>query len=127
MGEYEEKEIHVINTKLDLLIQDFKRFRECTEIELKEITKHNQHEDMVQMDIQSRVKWHSTIGSFVILSAISYGIYIHKMYSTLEDLYRENVSQNRYYKENRETIIEIIEKYKMKKKGEGSIDELVRK
>ena len=51
------------NVKLDILIQDFQRFRKEQMIENKERSTHSTDEDKVQARILTTLKWHTAIGS----------------------------------------------------------------
>lgn len=66
----------VISTKLDILIVDFQRFRECQTKEMKEIFKHSVAEDTIQAKILTTQKWHTVIGSFM-MSVILALVYVH--------------------------------------------------
>ncbi len=64
MGENER----VLETKLDILIKDFQRFRDHQEGVNKDLAKHSLEEDKVQARILATLKWHSVIGGAVVLS-----------------------------------------------------------
>ena len=64
MGEREEG---IIETKLDILIQDFQRSREEQLKVNKENKDHASKEDAVQSRILTTLRWHTAIGSFMIL------------------------------------------------------------
>ncbi len=106
------EEVTVLYTKLDILIEDFREAKEEQKVLNREIREHNQHEDRVQAELQAIVKWHSTIGSFVILCTMSYGVYINTVYKEMYDRIRQKEAKNLYYDKNRAVIIEIIEGYK---------------
>lgn len=64
MGENER----VLETKLDILIKDFQRFRDQQENVNKELAVHSLEEDKVQAKILATLKWHSVIGGGIVLS-----------------------------------------------------------
>ena len=64
MGENER----VLETKLDILIKDFQRFRDTQETINKELGIHSLEEDKVQAKILATLKWHSVIGGGIVLS-----------------------------------------------------------
>ena len=64
MGENER----VLETKLDILIKDFQRFRDQQEKVNKELAAHSLEEDKMQARILATLKWHSVIGGGIVLS-----------------------------------------------------------
>lgn len=72
MGGKEE----VLEAKLDILIEDFQRFRDDQEKMNKEIQNHSSEENAVQAAIKSTQEWHTLIGGF-ILSVLAYHIMKH--------------------------------------------------
>jgi uncharacterized membrane protein len=65
-----EKEIAVIETKLDILIKDFQRFREKQDSINEGIVRHSSEESEVQAKILTTQKWHSTIGGFMMMAIV---------------------------------------------------------
>ncbi len=53
----------VIETKLDILIEDFKRFRSDQSGVNKELSRHSMDETEVQAKILTTLKWHTLVGS----------------------------------------------------------------
>jgi len=74
MGEREEA---VIETKLNILITDFQRFRDEQRDVNKELTEHGSDETQVQAKILTTLKWHTIIGSFMM------GMVMFLMYSKI--------------------------------------------
>ena len=72
-----DREVIVLETKLDILIEDFQRFKTEQASVNKEMTKHASEENVVQSKILTTLKWHSTIGAGVI-GATAY-MFIHGM------------------------------------------------
>lgn len=68
----EAEEILVISTKLDILIDDFQRFRD----EYKAVGERVIERDLRQERKNNTIWWHTVIGSFVIVSIISFGSYM---------------------------------------------------
>ena len=66
-----EDSIRVIETKLDILINDFQRFKQGQENVNKELSNHSSDESAVQAKILTTLRWHSTIGAGMI-AAIGY-------------------------------------------------------
>lgn len=64
MGDREEA---VLETKLDILIIDFQRFREEQSKHNIARSKHAASEDKVQASILTTQKWHTVIGSSMVL------------------------------------------------------------
>lgn len=70
-----KKEVRVMETKLDILIMDFQRFRE-TQARVNEVLKdHSSEENAVQAKILTTLRWHSIIGAGLV-SAMGY-LYLH--------------------------------------------------
>ena len=61
-------EHRILETKLDILIKDFQRFRTNQEQVNKDIATHANEEDAVQAKILTTLKWHSVIGSGMLVS-----------------------------------------------------------
>ena len=57
-----DKDQAVIETKLDILIKDFQRFRDSQESVNKELSRHSSDETEVQAKILTTLKWHTAIG-----------------------------------------------------------------
>ena len=70
----EDKDLAVVETKLGILIEDFKRFRGEQRVVNHELTKHSGEESKVQEKILTTVKWHTIIGSFM-MGVIMYLVY----------------------------------------------------
>lgn len=56
-------EVKVLETKLDILIKDFQRFREGQDKVNKELGDHSSEENAVQSKILTTLRWHSIIGT----------------------------------------------------------------
>lgn len=69
-----DRELGVIETKLDILITDFQRFRKEQLSVNKETKEHSSKEDEVQAEILTTLKWHTAIGSFM-MATIMYILY----------------------------------------------------
>lgn len=69
------EEIRVIETKLDILIKDFQRFRDAQGIVNDALKEHSSEENSVQSKILTTLRWHSIIGAGVV-SALGY-LYLH--------------------------------------------------
>jgi len=63
----DEKTEGILETKLDILIQDFQRFRKDQILVNKETKQHASEENEVQAKILTTLNWHTVIGSFMIL------------------------------------------------------------
>ena len=57
-----DRELGVIETKLDILITDFQRSRKEQALVNKETKEHSSKEDEVQAKILTTLKWHTVIG-----------------------------------------------------------------
>ena len=68
------EEIKVLETKLEILIKDFQRFRDEQRDVNKELTSHGTSETEVQAKILTTLKWHTVIGSFM-MGTIMYLLY----------------------------------------------------
>lgn len=71
-----DQQVAVMDTKLEILIKDFQRFRDDQHLVNKELMKHGNEENEVQAKILTTQKWHTVIGSFM-MGAISYLMYSH--------------------------------------------------
>lgn len=71
MGEREEA---ILQTKLDILIEDFQKYKEEQREVNKMLTKHSGDESQVQARILTTLKWHTVIGSFM-MATIMYLLY----------------------------------------------------
>lgn len=69
------EEIRVIETKLDILIKDFQRFRDAQGKVNEALKEHSSEENSVQSKILTTLRWHSIIGAGVV-SALGY-LYLH--------------------------------------------------
>ena len=58
-----DRELGIIETKLDILIVDFQRFRKEQLLVNKETKEHAGDEDEVQAKILTTLKWHTVIGA----------------------------------------------------------------
>ena len=56
----------VLETKLDILIVDFQRFREEQEKVNLKLSDHSREETGVQASILTTQKWHTVIGTFMM-------------------------------------------------------------
>ena len=65
-----EKEQAIIETKLDILITDFQRFREKQDSINDGIVRHSSSETEVQAKILTTQKWHTTIGGFMMMAIV---------------------------------------------------------
>ncbi len=65
-----EKEVAVIETKVDILITDFQRFREKQDAINDGIVRHSSNETEVQAKILTTQKWHTTIGGFMMMAIV---------------------------------------------------------
>ena len=70
----EDKEVVVLQTKLEILIDDFRDFRKEQRSVNKELTDHGSDESEVQAEILTTLKWHTVIGSFM-MGTIMYLLY----------------------------------------------------
>ena len=70
----QERDVAIIETKLEILITDFQGFRKEQRTVNKEITKHGSDETEVQAQILTTLKWHTVIGSFM-MGTIMYLLY----------------------------------------------------
>ena len=62
-----EKE-NILEVKMDILIDDFKRFRNDQADVNKELSRHSRDETEVQAKILTTLKWHTVIGSAMALA-----------------------------------------------------------
>lgn len=76
----EAEEILVVSTKLDILIEDFQRFRR----EYHDIGEKVRERDIKQERKNSAIFWHTIIGAFVIVSIVSFGSYVIVRFGDLE-------------------------------------------
>lgn len=63
----------ILETKLDILIKDFQRFREEQEKANAKSSDHSKNETAVQASILTTQKWHTVIGTFM-MSVLGYHI-----------------------------------------------------
>ena len=63
MGDTEDA---IVATKLDILIEDFKRFRDDQHAHNESRRIHAESEDKVQASILTTQKWHTVIGTFMM-------------------------------------------------------------
>lgn len=68
MEQYKES---VLEAKLDILIEDFQRFRNMQETINKELTRHSSDETAVQAKILTTLKWHTVIGGFMATAILA--------------------------------------------------------
>jgi hypothetical protein len=61
-----KKKSRLLETKMDILITDFQRFRDSQEQVNKELSRHSSEEDAVQMKILTTLKWHTVIGTGMV-------------------------------------------------------------
>jgi len=73
----QERDVAVIETKLEILISDFQSFRKEQRTVNKELTAHGSDETEVQAKILTTLKWHTVIGSFMM------GTIMYLLYNTL--------------------------------------------
>ena len=58
-----DRELGIIETKLNILITDFQRFREEQLDVNKDTKEHSSKEDEVQAKILTTLRWHTVIGA----------------------------------------------------------------
>lgn len=63
-----ERENAILETKLGILIDDFQMFRKEQREVNKELTTHGTSETEVQAKILTTLKWHTVIGSFMMVT-----------------------------------------------------------
>lgn len=61
-------EARIVETKLDILIQDFQRHRESQDIFNRDMNTRTVGDASVQQKILTTLKWHSVIGAGIIAS-----------------------------------------------------------
>ena len=65
-----EKEQAIIETKLDILINDFQQFKRAQMNYNEERRTHGEDENIVQAKILTTQKWHTTIGGFMMAAIV---------------------------------------------------------
>ena len=66
----DDKDVAIIETKLDILIEDFQSFKRAQLIYNEERRTHGAEEDVVQAKILTTQKWHTTIGGFMMIAIV---------------------------------------------------------
>ena len=105
---------NILAAKLDILIGDFKEFKKDQKETNKDLREHAIAEDKVQASIATTVQWHTTIGSFAVVVFIAFGSYLHLALNDTTEVVNKIYNEGAYYRDNKNTTIEIIELYKQK-------------
>ena len=61
-----ERENAIVETKLNILIEDFQRFRKEQGEVNKNMATHSEEENGVQAKILTTLRWHTVIGTFMM-------------------------------------------------------------
>lgn len=69
-----DKDVAIIETKLDILIADFQAFKLAQTKHNESRRQHADNEDIVQAQILTTQKWHTKIGAFM-MTALLYLLY----------------------------------------------------
>lgn len=107
-------ELAIVSTKLDILIDDFQRLKKEQGRKLEEIFNHNVSEDKAQSRIQETIQWHSVIGGALITVLTAFNSFLYLRVEDILSHQKEVSATDKYYKDNRKVIIEVIERYKLK-------------
>ena len=105
---------NILAAKLDILIGDFKEFKKDQKETNRDLREHAIAEDKVQASIATTVQWHTTIGAFAVVAFIAFGAYLHLALNDTTEIANKIYNDGAYYRENKNTTIEIIELYKQK-------------
>jgi len=106
-----------VSTKLDILVDDFKNFKRTEERNWKEFDVHAITETTNQANTTNILKGHSIVGAFLILGTLSYGAFLYYYIKDIEHRTSILEANSKYYYNNRDVTIEMIEDYKKKKKN----------